>query len=104
MNYTIDDFVMEAAMVESTNETTPSDVQMEQWNAEFNVACAAFDAFNKYSLIAEYAQCDIEEFVQEILVDQPAEKGNDKPRNLSELLPENGSQVNGKGILGALHG
>ena len=42
--------------------------------------------------------------VQEILMDQPAEKGNDKPRNLSELLPENGSQVNGKGILGALHG
>lgn len=65
MSYTYNDFVMEAAMVESTNETTPSDVQMEQWNAEFNVACAAFDAFNKYSLIAEYAQCDVEEFVQE---------------------------------------
>ena len=65
MNYTIDDFVMEAAMVESTNETSVSDITMEQWNAEFNVACAAFDAFNKYSLIAEYATCDLEEYVQE---------------------------------------
>lgn len=62
---TYNDFVMECAIVETTNETIASDIQMEQWNAEFNVACAAFDAFNKYSLIAEYATCDLEEYVQE---------------------------------------
>ena len=56
---------MECAIAETTSETIVSDIQMEQWNAEFNVACAAFDAFNKYSLIAEYAQCDVDEFVQE---------------------------------------
>ena len=67
MNYTYDDFVMESAMVEITNDTLASDIQMEQWNAEFNVACAAFDAFNKYALIAEYATCDVDEFVQESL-------------------------------------
>lgn len=70
MNYTYNDFVMEAAMVETTNDTEVSDIQMEQWNAEFNVACAAFDALRKYSLIAEYAQCDVEEFVQESLDDK----------------------------------
>lgn len=70
MNYTYNDFIMEAAMVETTNDTEVSDIQMEQWNAEFNVACAAFDALRKYSLIAEYAQCDVEEFVQESLDDK----------------------------------
>ena len=65
MNYTYDDFVMESAMVETTNETAVSDIAMEQYTAEFNVACAAFDAFNKYSLIAEYASCDVDEFFQE---------------------------------------
>lgn len=70
MSYTYNDFVMESAMVETTNDTLVSDIQMEQWNAEFNVACAAFDALNKYSLIAEYAQCDVEEFVQESLDDK----------------------------------
>jgi chromosome segregation ATPase len=70
MSYTYNDFVMEAAMVEATNDTEVSDIQMEQWNAEFNVACAAFDALRKYSLIAEYAQCDVEEFVQESLDDK----------------------------------
>ncbi len=70
MSYTYNDFVMESAMVETTNETEVSDIQMEQWNAEFNVACAAYDALRKYSLIAEYAQCDVEEFVQESLDDK----------------------------------
>lgn len=65
MNYTYNDFIMESAMVETTNSTGISDITMEQWYAEFNVACAAFDAYNKYSVIAEYAQCDIDEFVQE---------------------------------------
>lgn len=70
MSYTYEDFVMESAMVEATNETSVDDITMEQWNAEFNVACAAFDAFNKYALIAEYAQCDVDEFVQESLDDK----------------------------------
>ena len=70
MNTTFNDFVMESAMIENTNDTGVNDIEMEQWNAEFNVACAAFDAFNKYSLIAEYAQCDVEEFVQESLDDK----------------------------------
>jgi chromosome segregation ATPase len=70
MSYTYNDFVMESAMVETTNDTEVSDIQMEQWNAEFNVACAAFDALRKYSLIAEYAQCDVDEFVQESLDDR----------------------------------
>lgn len=65
MSYTYDDFVMESAMVETTNETTVSDITMEQWKAEFNVACAAFDAYNKYSVISEYATCDLEEYFQE---------------------------------------
>ena len=70
MNYTYNDFVMESAMVENTNCTDIDTIQMEQYAAEFNVAMAAFNAFNKYSLIAEYAQCDVEEFVQESLDDK----------------------------------
>lgn len=70
MNYTYNDFVMESAMVENTNCTDIDSIQMEQYAAEFNVAMAAFNAFNKYSLIAEYAQCDVEEFVQESLDDK----------------------------------
>lgn len=61
---------MESAMVEVTNETDIDTIQMEQYAAEFNVAMAAFNAFNKYSLIAEYAQCDVDEFVQESLDDK----------------------------------
>lgn len=70
MSYTYNDFVMESAMVENTNCTDIDSIQMEQYAAEFNVAMAAFNAFNKYSLIAEYAQCDVEEFVQESLDDK----------------------------------
>lgn len=62
---TYNDFIMESAMVETTNETTVSDITMEQWNAEFNVAMAAFNAYNKYSVISEYATCDLEEYFQE---------------------------------------
>lgn len=72
MKYTYNDFVMESAMVENTNCTDIDTIQMEQYAAEFNVAMAAFNAFNKYSLIAEYAQCDVEEFVQESLDDKIA--------------------------------
>lgn len=61
---------MESAMVETTNETDVDTIQMEQWTAEFNVAMAAFNAFNKYALISEYAQCDVDEFVQESLEDK----------------------------------
>ncbi len=64
---TYNDFVMESAMVENTNSTSVNDIDMEQYWAEYNVACAAYNAFEKYSLIAEYAQCDVEEFVQESL-------------------------------------
>lgn len=67
---TYNDFVMESAMVETTNDTDIDTIQMEQYAAEFNVAMAAFNAFNKYAMIAEYAQCDVDEFVQESLDDK----------------------------------
>lgn len=70
MSYTYNDFVMESAIVETTNATDIDTIQMEQYAAEFNVAMAAFNAFNKYAMIAEYAQCDVDEFVQESLDDK----------------------------------
>lgn len=70
MSYTYNDFVMESAMVETTNDTEVSDIQMEQMYAEFNVAVAAYKAFSKYSVISEYANCDVEEFIQESLDDK----------------------------------
>lgn len=70
MSYTYNDYIMESAMIETTNCTDVDDIQMEQFVAEYNVACAAYNAFEKYSLIAEYAQCDVEEFVQESLDDK----------------------------------
>lgn len=69
-SYTFNDFVMESAMVENTNDTDIYDIEMEQFVAEYNVAMAGFEAFNKYSLIAEYAQCDVEEYFQESLDDK----------------------------------
>jgi chromosome segregation ATPase len=67
---------MESAMVETTNDTDIDTIQMEQYAAEFNVAMAAFNAFNKYAMIAEYAQCDVDEFVQESL-DEKIDKVDD---------------------------
>lgn len=67
---TYNDFVMESAMVETTNSATVSDIEIEQFYAEYNVGCAAYNAFEKYSVITEYAQCGIEEFVQESLDDK----------------------------------
>lgn len=67
---TYNDFIMESAMVEATNSTTVSDIEIEQFYAEYNVGCAAYNAFEKYSVITEYAQCGIEEFVQESLDDK----------------------------------
>lgn len=67
---TYNDFIMESAMVETTNSTTVSDIEIEQFYAEYNVGCAAYNAFEKYSVITEYAQCGIEEFIQESLDDK----------------------------------
>lgn len=100
MNYTYDDFVMESAMVETTNETAVSDIAMEQYTAEFNVACAAFDAFNKYSLIAEYASCDVDEFFQE------SKNGPDFTTRLTGKIADVGQWKNSGGkmkkILGSM--
>lgn len=62
---TLNDFIMESAIVETTNDTSVSDIQMEQWNAEINVASSMFDVMTKYATIAEYATCDVEEFFEE---------------------------------------
>ena len=62
---TLNDFIMESAIVETTNDTAVSDIQMEQWNAEINVASAMFDVMTKYTTIAEYATCDVDEFFEE---------------------------------------
>lgn len=62
---TLNDFIMESAIVETTNDTAVSDIQMEQWNAEINVASAMFDVMSKYTTIAEYATCDVDEFFEE---------------------------------------
>lgn len=62
---TLNDFIMESAIVETTNDTAVSDIQMEQWNAEINVASSMFDVMTKYATIAEYATCDVEEFFEE---------------------------------------
>ena len=100
MNYTYDDFVMESAMVETTNETAVSDIAMEQYIAEFNVASAAFDAFNKYALIAEYASCDVDEFFQE------SKNGPDFTTRLTGKIADVGQWKNSGGkmkkILGSI--
>lgn len=62
---TLNDFIMESAIVETTNDTAVSDIQMEQWNAEINVASSIFDVMTKYVTIAEYATCDVDEFFSE---------------------------------------
>lgn len=62
---TLNDFIMESAIVETINDTSVSDIQMEQWNAEINVASAMFDVMTKYAMLSEYATCDIDEFFEE---------------------------------------
>jgi chromosome segregation ATPase len=56
---------MESAIVETTNDTAVSDIQMEQWNAEINVGMAMLNCMEKYSMLAEYATCDVAEFFEE---------------------------------------
>jgi predicted nuclease with TOPRIM domain len=56
---------MESAIVETTNDTAVSDIQMEQWNAEINVGMAMLNCMEKYAMLAEYATCDIDEFFEE---------------------------------------
>jgi uncharacterized phage infection (PIP) family protein YhgE len=56
---------MESALIETTNDTSVSDIQMEQWNAEINVGMAMLNCMEKYSMLAEYATCDVAEFFEE---------------------------------------
>ena len=62
---TLNDFIMESALVETTNDTAVSDIQMEQWNAEINVGMAMLNCMEKYAMLSEYATCDIDEFFEE---------------------------------------
>lgn len=62
---TLNEFIMESAIVETTNDTSVSDIQMEQWNAEINVGMAMLNCMEKYAMLAEYATCDIDEFFEE---------------------------------------
>ena len=62
---TLNDFIMESAIVETTNDTTVSDIQMEQYNAEINVGMAMLNCMEKYAMLVEYATCDIGEFFEE---------------------------------------
>lgn len=62
---TLNEFIMESAIVETTNDTAVSDIQMEQWNAEINVGMAMLNCMEKYAMLSEYATCDIDEFFEE---------------------------------------
>ena len=62
---TLNDFIMESAIVETTNDTAVSDIQMEQWNAEIKVGMAMLNCMEKYAMLSEYATCDIDEFFEE---------------------------------------
>lgn len=62
---TLNDFIMESAIAETTNDTAVSDIQMEQWNAEINVGMAMLNCMEKYAMLSEYATCDIDEFFEE---------------------------------------
>lgn len=62
---TLNEFIMESAIVETTNDTSVSDIQMEQYNAEINVGMAMLNCMEKYAMLAEYATCDIGEFFEE---------------------------------------
>lgn len=91
---TLNDFIMESAIVETTNDTAVSDIQMEQWNAEINVGMAMLNCMEKYAMLSEYATCDIDEFFEEGKLD-------DKIANVDEWK-NSGGKV--KKILGAIGG
>lgn len=73
---TYNDFVMESAMVEATNDTDINDISMAQLDAEMSVLEACLDTMYKYSLISEYAQCDVDEFYEESAADWLKEKAS----------------------------
>lgn len=73
---TYNDFVMESAMVETTNDTDINDIGMAQLDAEMAVLEACLDTMYKYSLISEYAQCDVDEFYEESAADWLKEKAS----------------------------
>lgn len=73
---TYNDFVMESAMVEATNDTDINDIGMAQLDAEMSVLEACLDTMYKYSLISEYAQCDVDEFYEESAADWLKEKAS----------------------------
>lgn len=73
---TYNDFVMESAMVEATNDTDINDIGMAQLDAELSVLEACLDTMYKYSLISEYAQCDVDEFYEESAADWLKEKAS----------------------------
>lgn len=75
-SYTFNDFVMESAMVEATNNTDINDIGMAQLDAEMGVLEAYLDTMYKYSLISEYAQCDVDEFYEESAADWLKEKAS----------------------------
>lgn len=91
---TLNDFIMESAIVETTNDTAVSDIQMEQWNAEINVGMAMLNCMEKYSMLAEYATCDIAEFFEEGKLD-------DKIASVDEWKSSGGKV---KKILGTIGG
>lgn len=76
MSYTYNDFVMESAMVETTNDTDINDIGMAQLDAEMSVLEACLDTMYKYSLISEYAECDVDEFYEESVADWLKEKAS----------------------------
>ena len=76
MSYTYNDFVMESAMVETTNDTDINDIGMAQLDAEMSVLEACLDTMYKYSLISEYAECDVDEFYEESAADWLKEKAS----------------------------
>lgn len=67
---------MESAMVENTNDTDINDIGMAQLDAEMSVLEAYLDTVYKYSLISEYAECDVDEFYEESAADWLKEKAS----------------------------
>ena len=73
---TYNDFVMESAMVETTSATDVNDINMAQLDAEMAVLEAFLDCMYKYSLINEYAECDVDDFYEESAGDWLKEKAS----------------------------
>ena len=91
---TLNDFIMESAIVETTNDTAVSDIQMEQYNAEINVGMAMLNCMEKYAMLSEYATCDINEFFEEGKLD-------DKIANVDEWKNSGGKVKKVLGTIGA---